>query len=115
MLYIVIMRTLKTILRRSINEELDNNFFWMIHKWFEHYDEQEEMFNKIVNTYINAPYIDNEDLKNTLNITGFNDYLIPFVKFIDNIIVYDNNINYFDRFKEILKNVIYRMKIKGAY
>lgn len=109
------MRTLKSILNQKLNESLDDNIFWMINKWFENNDEQRIEFNNIVNKFINSTFIDKNQLIEELKYTEFNNYLVQFVNFVDNIIAYNEDIDYIERFIQILKQVIYKQKIKGAY
>ena len=101
-------------LRTFILEELDDNIFWLIDTWFERNEVQREEFMKIVINFLKKP-IDKKEVESLLQNTSLNGQLKEFVNFIQNNIQVNDEIDYIEYFIHILKQVIYKEKIKGVH
>lgn len=101
-------------LRTFILEELDDNIFWLIDTWFERNEVQREEFMNIVINFLKKP-IDKKEVESLLQNTSLNGQLKEFVNFIQNNVQVNDEIDYIEYFIHILKQVIYKEKIKGVH
>jgi len=104
------MRDLKTF----ILEELDDNIFWLIDTWFERNEVQKQEFMNIVVYFLKKP-VNKKEVEELLQNTSLNGQLKEFVNFIENNVQVDDEIDYIEYFIHILKQVIYKEKIKGVH
>jgi len=91
---------------KYINEELDENLYWLLDKWFEMNDLQLSEFIGICVQCKNdrAPSTDN--IKKYLEGTHLGEQLHQFINFVSNDIIPDENRNDIDILKTIIKFVI---------
>lgn len=102
-------------LKEYILEELDINLFWLLDKWFERNETQQQEFNNIIMFFINQNVIDIKDIIAQLQNTSLLNDIKPFVNFIENnnvsINPNDDIDTYYERFKMIVKQVLSKKKI----
>lgn len=105
------MKTLK----QFILEELDVDIFWLLDKWFERNETQKSEFIEIVIKCIKDKIIQTPKIKEYLKNTILEKDLEEFVNFIDNEVEPENEKDYFERFKVIIKQVINWKDDKNIY
>ena len=93
-------------LNQYILEELDNNLFWLLDKWFERNTNQLEDFKILVNKYHDENFTI-DDLEDELNKTKYlKSQLEKFINFIDNDIRPVKEKNYIQILKDIILQVL---------
>ena len=102
-------------LNQYILEELDNNLFWLLDKWFERNTNQLEDFKILVNKYHDENFTIN-DLEDELNKTKYlKSQLEKFINFIDNDIKPVKEKNYIQILKDIILQVLNNKSNKNPY
>ena len=102
-------------LNQYILEELDNNLFWLLDKWFERNTNQLEDFKILVNKYHDENFTI-DDLENELNKTKYlKSQLEKFINFIDNDIKPIKEKNYIQILKDIILQVLNNKSNKNPY
>lgn len=102
-------------LNQYILEELDNNLFWLLDKWFERNTNQLEDFKILVNKYRDENFTI-DDLEDELNKTKYlKSQLEKFINFIDNDIKPVKEKNYIQILKDIILQVLNNKSNKNPY
>lgn len=102
-------------LNQYILEELDNNLFWLLDKWFERNTNQLEDFKILVNKYHDENFTI-DDLEDELNKTKYlKSQLEKFINFIDNDIKPIKEKNYIQILKDIILQVLNNKSNKNPY
>lgn len=102
-------------LNQYILEELDDNLFWLLDKWFERNKNQLEDFKILVNKYQDENFTI-DDLKDELNKTKhLKSQLEKFINFIDNDIKPVKEKNYVQILKDIILQVLNDKSDKNPY
>lgn len=102
-------------LNQYILEELDNNLFWLLDKWFERNTNQLEDFKILVNKYHDENFTI-DDLEDELNKTKYlKSQLEKFINFIDNDIKPVKEKNYIQILKDIILQVLNNKSDKNPY
>lgn len=102
-------------LKQYITEELDENIWWLLDKWFERNESQyQEFIELIVKCKQDGEKVNIENLKNYLKGTQLNKYLKSFINFVDNEVNPDNNKDYLYSLKQIIETVMGK-KEKNKY
>ena len=86
-------------LTQFINEELDENIFWLLDKWFENNEQDKQWFIELLAQYKTDKTRKTID-KYVKDIP--NEHLIQFVNFIDNTITTDKQLDYIYKLQQIL-------------
>ena len=102
-------------LNQYILEELDDNLFWLLDKWFERNTNQLEDFKILVNKYHDENFTI-DDLEDELNKTKYlKSQLEKFINFIDNDIKPVKEKNYIQILKDIILQVLNNKSNKNHY
>ena len=102
-------------LNQYILEELDNNLFWLLDKWFERNTNQLEDFKILVNKYHDENFTI-DDLEDEMNKTKYlKSQLEKFINFIDNDIRPVKEKNYIQILKDIILQVLNNKSNKNPY
>ena len=102
-------------LNQYILEELDNNLFWLLDKWFERNTNQLEDFKILVNKYHDENFTI-DDLEDEFNKTKYlKSQLEKFINFIDNDIKPIKEKNYIQILKDIILQVLNNKSNKNPY
>lgn len=102
-------------LNQYILEELDNNLFWLLDKWFERNTNQLKDFKILVNKYHDENFTI-DDLEDELNKTKYlKSQLEKFINFIDNDIKPVKEKNYIQILKDIILQVLNNKSNKNPY
>ena len=105
------MKTLSTY----ILEELDDNIWWLLDKWFDRNEQQYQEFIEIViKCKQEGEKVNIENLKNIIKGTQIEKHLKQFINFIDNEVNTVNNKDYLYSLKQIIETVIGK-KEKNKY
>ena len=105
------MKTLSTY----ILEELDDNIWWLLDKWFDRNEQQYQEFIEIViKCKQEGEKVNIENLKNIIKGTQIEKHLKQFINFIDNEVNPVNNKDYLYSLKQIIETVIGK-KEKNKY
>ena len=105
------MKTLSTY----ILEELDDNIWWLLDKWFDRNEQQYQEFIEIViKCKQEGEKVNIETLKNIIKGTQIEKHLKQFINFIDNEVNPVNNKDYLYSLKQIIETVIGK-KEKNKY
>jgi hypothetical protein len=98
-----------------ILEELDNNMWWLLDKWFERNEHQYQEFIEIViKCKQEGDKVNIDNLKEYIKETQLEKYLKQFINFIDNEVNPENNKDYLYSLKQIIETVIGK-KEKNKY
>jgi len=90
-----------------IKEELDDNIWWLLDKWFERNEQQyNEFIEIIVKCRLVGDKVDINNLSNIIKGTQLQKNLKSFVNFIDNEVNPVNNKDYLYSLKQIIEIVI---------
>lgn len=82
-----------------INEELDENIFWLLDKWFENNEQDKQWFIELLVKY------KTDKTRKTVETYVHdipNEHLIQFVSFIDNNLTSDKQLDYIYKLQQIL-------------
>ena len=102
-------------LNEFILEELDNNLFWMLDKWFEFNPNQLSEFLALVAEY-NKTKFNVKELELLLNDKlELKNQLQEFVNFVDNDIYPEDNKDYIQKLKDIIVQVTNNKSSKNKY
>ena len=102
-------------LNQYILEELDNNLFWLLDKWFERNTNQLEDFKILVNKYHDENFTI-DDLEDELNKTKYlKSQLEKFINCRDNDIKPVKEKNYIQILKDIILQVLNNKSNKNPY
>ena len=102
-------------LNQYILEELDDNMWWLLDKWFERNEQQRQEFIEIVvKCKQEGEKVNIDNLKDIIKGTQIEKNLRSFVNFIDNEVNPANNKDYLYSLKQIIEMVISR-KEKNKY
>ena len=94
-------------LKDYIFEELDDNLFWMLDKWFERNEKQaQEFIEIIVKCKQDGQKVNIDNLKTYIKGTQLESNLIEFCNFIDNDIESQQTKDYLYSLKQIIEMVI---------
>ena len=105
------MKTLSTY----ILEELDDNIWWLLDKWFDRNEQQYQEFVEIVvKCKQEGEKVNIDNLKNIIKGTQIEKHLKQFINFIDNEVNPVNNKDYYYSLKQIIETVIGK-KEKNKY
>ena len=105
------MKTLSTY----ILEELDDNIWWLLDKWFDRNEQQYQEFIEIViKCKQEGEKVNIENLKNIIKGTQIEKHLKQFINFIDNEVNPISNKDYLYSLKQIIETVIGK-KEKNKY
>ena len=105
------MKTLST----QILEELDDNIWWLLDKWFDRNEQQyQEFIEIIIKCKQEGEKVNIENLKNIIKGTQIEKHLKQFINFIDNEVNPINNKDYLYSLKQIIETVIGK-KEKNKY
>lgn len=110
------MKSLLTYINEhKINEELDDNMFWLLDKWFERNERQaQEFIELIVKCKQEGDKVNIDNLKTYIKGTQLESNLMEFCNFIDNDIEPLQTKNYLYSLKQIIEMVIGK-KEKNKY
>lgn len=90
-----------------IFEELDNNVWWLLDKWFERNEQQyQEFIQIIVQCKQEGDKVNIDNLKNFIKGTQLEKNIKSFVNFIDNEVNPINNKDYLYSLKQIIEIII---------
>ena len=102
-------------LNQYIIEELDNNMWWLLDKWFERNEQQyQEFITIIVQCKQNGEKVNIENLKEYIKGTQLEKYIKEFINFIDNEVNPETNKDYLYSLKQIIEMIISK-KEKNKY
>ena len=102
-------------LETYIYEELDENIFWLLDKWFERNENQEkEFFNLIINCK-SSKTVDIKQLEEWIENTQLKDNLTQFVNFIYNDVKPDQSQDPLQKLKKIIELVLSNQSKKNKY
>ena len=102
-------------LNQYIIEELDNNMWWLLDKWFERNEQQyQEFITIIVQCKQNGEKVNIENLKEYIKGTQLEKHIKEFVNFIDNEVNPVTNKDYLYSLKQIIEMIISK-KEKNKY
>lgn len=102
-------------LSQFIKEELDENIWWLLDKWFERNELQyQEFVELIVKCKQDGEKINIENLKEYIKNTQLEHNLKSFINFIDNEVNPVNNKDYLYSLKQIIETVMGK-KEKNKY
>ena len=94
-------------LKDYIFEELDDNLFWMLDKWFERNEKQAQEFIEIVvKCKQEGQKVNIDNLKKYIKGTQIEANLISFINFIDNDLEPQQNKDYLYVLKLIIEMII---------
>ena len=104
---------------KSINqyiiEELDNNMWWLLDKWFERNEQQyQEFITIIVQCKQSGEKVNIENLKEYIKGTQLEKNIKQFINFIDNEVNPETNKDYLYSLKQIIEMIISK-KEKNKY
>ena len=110
------MKSLLTYINEhKINEELDDNMFWLLDKWFERNEQQaQEFVELVVKCKQEGDKVNIDNLKTYIKGTQLESNLMEFCNFIDNDIEPLQTKNYLYSLKQIIEMVIGK-KEKNKY
>ena len=103
------MKTLTTY----IHEELDENIYWLLDKWFERDEESKTLFIEMVAT-CGSKTISVDKIKEMIANTSFEQNLKQFINFIDGD-VHDNDKDYYYVLKKIIEIVSANKSAENKY
>lgn len=102
-------------LNQYIIEELDNNMWWLLDKWFERNEQQyQEFITIIVQCKQNGEKVNIENLKEYIKGTQLEKNIKQFINFIDNEVNPETNKDYLYSLKQIIEMIISK-KEKNKY
>lgn len=102
-------------LTQYITEELDDNMWWLLDKWFDRNETQyQEFVELIVKCKQEGEKVNIDNLKNIIKGTQIEKHLKQFINFIDNEVNPVNNKDYLYSLKQIIETVIGK-KEKNKY
>ena len=102
-------------LNQYIIEELDNNMWWLLDKWFERNEQQyQEFITIIVQCKQNGEKVNIENLKEYIKGTQLEKNIKQFINFIDNEVNPETNKDYLYSLKQIIEMIINK-KEKNKY
>ncbi len=102
-------------LNQYIIEELDNNMWWLLDKWFERNEQQyQEFITIIVQCKQNGEKVNIENLKEYIKGTQLEKNIKQFINFIDNEVNPVTNKDYLYSLKQIIEMIISK-KEKNKY
>lgn len=102
-------------LNQYILEELDDNMWWLLDKWFERNEDQFQEFTElIIKCKQDGQKVNIDNLKKYINGTQLERNLKSFVNFIDNEVNPINNKDYLYSLKLIIEMIISK-KEKNKY
>ena len=102
-------------LNQYIIEELDNNMWWLLDKWFERNEQQyQEFITVIVQCKQNGEKVNIENLKEYIKGTQLEKNINQFINFIDNEVNPETNKDYLYSLKQIIEMIISK-KEKNKY
>ena len=102
-------------LNQYIIEELDNNMWWLLDKWFERNEQQyQEFITIIVQCKQNGEKVNIENLKEYIKGTQLEKNIKQFINFIDNEVNPVTNKDYLYSLKQIVEMIISK-KEKNKY
>lgn len=102
-------------LSNYILEELDDNIWWLLDKWFDRNEQQyQEFIEIVVKCKQEGEKVNIENLKNIIKGTQIEKHLKQFINFIDNEVNPINNKDYLYSLKQIIETVIGK-KEKNKY
>ena len=102
-------------LNQYIIEELDNNMWWLLDKWFERNEQQyQEFITVIVQCKQNGEKVNIENLKEYIKGTQLEKNIKQFINFIDNEVNPVTNKDYLSSLKQIIEMIISK-KEKNKY
>ncbi len=110
------MKSLKNfIYENRINEDVDENLFWLLDKWFERNENQKSEFIEIiVKCKQNGDKVSIDNLKKLLHNTELKKDLKEFINFLSNDLEPHNNKDYLYELKQVIEIVIGK-KEKNKY
>ena len=110
------MKNLKDFINESrINEDVDDNLFWLLDKWFERNENQKSEFISIlVQCRQEGDKVNIDNLKKLLHNTELKKDLKEFINFLSNDLEPQNNKNYLYELKQVVEVVIGK-KEKNKY
>ena len=102
-------------LNQYIIEELDNNMWWLLDKWFERNEQQyQEFITIIVQCKQSGEKVNIENLKEYIKGTQLENNIKQFINFIDNEVNPETNKDYLYSLKQIIEMIISK-KEKNKY
>ena len=102
-------------LNQYIIEELDNNMWWLLDKWFERNEQQyQEFITVIFQCKQNGEKVNIENLKEYIKGTQLEKNIKQFINFIDNEVNPETNKDYLYSLKQIIEMIISK-KEKNKY
>ena len=102
-------------LNQYIIEELDNNMWWLLDKWFERNEQQyQEFITIIVQCKQNGEKVNIENLKEYIKGTQLEKHIKEFINFIDNEVNPETNKDYLYSLTQIIEMIISK-KEKNKY
>lgn len=102
-------------LSNYILEELDDNIWWLLDKWFDRNEQQyQEFIEIVVKCKQEGEKVNIDNLKNIIKGTQIEKHLKQFINFIDNEVNPVNNKDYLYSLKQIIETVIGK-KEKNKY
>ena len=102
-------------LNQYIIEELDNNMWWLLDKWFERNEQQyQEFITIIVQCKQSGEKVNIENLNEYIKGTQLEKNIKQFINFIDNEVNPETNKDYLYSLKQIIEMIISK-KEKNKY
>ena len=102
-------------LKNYIWEELDENMWWLLDKWFDRNENQyQEFLEIIVKCKEEGEKVNIDNLKTYIKGTQLEKHLKQFINFIDNEVNPVNNKDYLYSLKQIIETIIGK-KEKNKY
>ena len=102
-------------LNQYIIEELDNNMWWLLDKWFERNEQQyQEFITIIVQCKQSGEKVNIENLKEYIKGTQLEKNIKQFINFIDNEVNPETNKDYLYSLKQMIEMIISK-KEKNKY
>ena len=102
-------------LSNYILEELDDNIWWLLDKWFDRNEQQyQEFIEIVVKCKQEGEKVNIDNLKNIIKGTQIEKHLKQFINFIDNEVNPINNKDYLYSLKQIIETVLGK-KEKNKY
>lgn len=90
-----------------IKEQIDENIFWLLDRWFDNKDDEQREFIELLTRYNTENKKSKKDIEELIKGTALEKNLVQFINFIDNDVkITQSNKDYIYNLKLILDTVI---------
>lgn len=90
-----------------IKEQIDENIFWLLDRWFDNKDDEQREFIELLTRYSTENRKSKKDIEELIKGTTLEKNLVQFINFIDNDVkITQSNKDYIYNLKLILDTVI---------